>query len=250
MTDVAVNGGAALEIGDGIVARINSLAGDGALVIGSSDPTTYLGIGFNGGATTTFSGSITGAGSLELVGGSLRLTGASSISGDLIVCSCATLTISGPGASFAVAGNPFGLGRTEIDGTLSVQNGGTFTTDDLAVVGSMTVSGANSTATVNGLTLVGAIPSFTPASLRIENGGRMNSVGGAIIANDFSVPNVTVTGMGSVWQIGTALEVGDASLSGLPGSLTISDRGVVNVSGTTTIASDPSRWASVRRPSR
>jgi fibronectin-binding autotransporter adhesin len=240
VTDVAVNGGGTLEIGNGIAAGINSLAGAGALVIGSSDPTTYLGIGFNGGATTTFSGSITGAGSLELVGGSLALTGASSISGDLIVCSCATLTISGPGASFAVAGNPFGLGGTEIDGTLNVQNGGAFTTNDLAVVGSMTVNGANSTATVNGLTLVGAIPSFTPASLTIENGGRMNSVGGAIIANDFSVPNVTVTGMGSVWQIGTALEVGDAFLSGLPGSLTISDRGVVNVSGTTTIASDPS----------
>ena len=212
VTDVTVNGGAALEIGNGIVARINSLAGGGTLVIGSSDPTTYLGIGFNGGATTTFSGSITGAGSLDLVGGSLTLTGASSIGGDLTVCSCATLTISGPGASFA------GLDRTEIDGTLNVLNGGTFTTSDLAVVGSMTVSGENSTATVNGLTLVGAIPSFTPASLRIENGGRMNSVGGAIIANDFSVPNVTVTGMGSVWQIGTALEVGDASLSGLPGA--------------------------------
>jgi autotransporter-associated beta strand protein len=79
-TALAVNSGATLVIADAVAAQIGSLAdagsGGGAIVIGPSDSSTLLTIAGN--ATTTFSGTLSGAGSLELDNGtSLTLTGAS-----------------------------------------------------------------------------------------------------------------------------------------------------------------------------
>ena len=237
-TNVAVNSGGTLQIGNGVAARISSLAGDGAVVIGSSGPTTSLRIGgTSGNPSTTFSGAIAGAGSLRLSRGSLTLTGASSLGGDLTVNSGATLTTSGAGAWVEVGGLPSGKRGVDVTGTLNVSNGATFTAKrNVFVSGRMTVSGAS--ATVNEATAVGAIPVFSPAaSLRIENGGTLNSVGDAFITNLFSRPSVTVTGAGSVWQVGGALNVGDPTTSaGLAGTLTVSNGGVVNVTGATRIA--------------
>ena len=239
--DVFVGAGSTVRIVNGFNANFGSLSGGGSVVIGPTSSSTFLGIGFGSTAATTFLGSITGAGTLEMSGGSLTLTGVNSIGGDLMVCDCAMLTISGPGASFAAGGDPFGIQGTEVDGTLHVVNGGAFTTAELVVAGSMLVSGANATATINGVTVVGAFPSPVASSLTIENGGVVNSIGGAFIATvaPLSVPNVTVTGAGSTWNVGTGLDVGGV-MSGLgsPAALTVANGGVVNVSGVTTIGAD------------
>ena len=82
-TAVKVNTGATLIIADAVQADIGSLAGGGSVQIGTADATTTLFIGAGSPATTTFSGAITGPGSLELDGGSLTLTGAgNNIGGD------------------------------------------------------------------------------------------------------------------------------------------------------------------------
>ncbi|MGZ3307621.1 MAG: beta strand repeat-containing protein, partial [Xanthobacteraceae bacterium] len=180
-TALAVNLGATLRIGNGFTnVQIGSLAdgasGGGGIVIGASDPTTVLTIAGNG--STTFSGAFSGAGSLELDGGSLTLTGASNggnigtIGGDLSLCNCDTggLTISG--GSLIV--NGFAQGVTVESGTLAVINGGklrvgdTPAANDLLVASNMIISGAGSSVTVNGFTGIGI---FGPATLSISSGG-------------------------------------------------------------------------------
>ena len=103
----AVNAGATLTFGDSADVFIGTLgngpSGGGTVVIGPTDPTAYLSITPD--TSTTFSGSFSGAGSLELSNTSttLTLTGASNggnigtIGGDLTLCNCfgGGLTIDG-----------------------------------------------------------------------------------------------------------------------------------------------------------
>jgi fibronectin-binding autotransporter adhesin len=242
-TALAVNLGATLTVGNGVNAQIGSLAdatsGGGAVVIGASDPTTLLTIAGN--SSTTFSGTFSGVGSLELDSGSLTLTGAShggnigTIGGDLSLCNCDSggLTISG--GSLIV--NGFAMGVTVTGGTLAVINGGmlqvgnTPAANDLLVASNMIVSGAGSTVTVGGFTGVGI---FGPGSLTISNGGVVNSQSGAEIDGFFpglGIPAATVTGAGSTWNVGgSGLTVGGGSTGG-PGMLMISNGGVVNATG-------------------
>ena len=124
------------------------------------------------------------------------------------------------------------MGVAVFGGTLAVINGGTLQVGpggqpDLLVAGNMIVSGAGSAVTVAGFTGVGV---FGPGVLTISNGGVLNSQGGAEIdAFPFGTgtPQVTVTGPGSTWNVGGGLAVGGGSTGG-PGSLTISNGGVVN----------------------
>jgi autotransporter-associated beta strand protein/T5SS/PEP-CTERM-associated repeat protein len=245
-TALAVNLGATLTIGNGVNAQIGSLAdgisGGGGVVIGASDPSTVLNIAGN--SSTTFSGTFSGAGSLEIDDGvALTLTGASNggnigtIGGDLSLCNCDSggLTISG--GSLIV--NGFSMGVTVTGGTLAVINGGTLqvgnppATHDLLVASNMIVSGAGSTVTVSGFTGVGI---FGPGSLTISNGGVLNSQSGAEIDGLFpglGIPTAIVTGSGSTWNVGgSGLTVGGGSTSG-PGRLTVSNGGVVNTSSLT-----------------
>jgi autotransporter-associated beta strand protein/T5SS/PEP-CTERM-associated repeat protein len=240
-TALAVNLGATLRIGNGVNAQIGSLAdgasGGGSVVIGPSDNTTLLTIAGNG--STTFSGAFSGAGSLELDGGSLTLTGASNggnigtIGGDLSLCNCDNggLTISG--GSLTV--NGFAQGVTVESGTLAVINGGklqvgdTPAANDLLVASNMIISGAGSSVTVNGFTGIGI---FGPATLSISSGGVLNSQSGAEIDSILGTPTATVTGPGSTWNVGGfGLSVGGGSI-GNPGKLTISNGGAVNTNVT------------------
>jgi autotransporter-associated beta strand protein/T5SS/PEP-CTERM-associated repeat protein len=244
-TALAVNLGATLAIADGVAAQIGSLAdgvsGGGGVQIGTSDPTTLLTIAGN--SSTTFSGTFSGAGSLELDSGSLTLTGASNggnigtIGGDLSLCNCddGGLMISGG----ALTVNGFSQGVTVTGGTLAVINGGTLQVgntpgaNDLLVASNMIISGAGSTVTVSGFTGVGI---FGPGSLTISNGGVLNSQGGAeidIFDPSLGTPTATVTGPGSTWNVGgLGLTVGGGSTAG-PGRLTVSNGGVVNTSSLT-----------------
>ena len=248
----SVNAGATLVLGDGSAAtEIGSLAGGGAVIIGPTDPGTLLAI--VGSSSTTFSGSFSGAGSLELdnIGTSLTLTGASNggnigtIGGDLTLCDCFAggLTISG--GSLIVGGNgPLG-GVNVMGGTLSVINGGTLQIGSLAtpaallVSANMIISGPGSSVTVTGgPTGIGIFGQTS--SLVISNGGVLNSQAGAEIdAFPFDPspgqPSVTVTGAGSTWNVGdpgfgVTLAVGGGSTPGA-GTLTIANGGTVNVAG-------------------
>ena len=244
-TAVTVNRGAVLAIADTYFPQIGSLAdgpsGGGSVVIGVSDASTALSIA--GSANTTFSGAFAGVGSLSLDGtGMLTLTGASNggnigtIGGDLGLCNCDTGGLTINGGTLTV--NSFSAGVTVEGGTLAVINGGKLQIGpggqpDLLVASNMIVSGAGSTVTVAGVTGIGI---FGPnALLTISNGGVLNSQSGAEIDAFLpgGAPAVTVTGPGSAWNVGNVLFVGNGpSSSGGPGTLTISNGGVVNVNGT------------------
>ena len=88
-TAVTVNSGATLSIADHVHETMGSLAGGGSVVIGPSAHDTALRVGGTG-ASTTFSGAITGAGSLFIDGsGTLTLTGTgNNIGGDLDISAC------------------------------------------------------------------------------------------------------------------------------------------------------------------
>jgi len=247
-TAVTVNRGAVLAIADTFFPQIGSLAdglsGGGSVVIGVTDASTALSIA--GSASTTFSGAFTGVGSLSLDGtGMLTLTGASNggnigtIGGDLDLCNCDTggLTISGG----TLTVNSLFMGVAVEGGTLAVINGGKLQIGpggqpDLLVASNMIVSGAGSTVTVAGVTGIGI---FGPnALLTISNGGVLNSQSGAEIDAFLpgGTPAVTVTGPGSAWNVGNVLFVGNGpSSSGGPGTLTISNGGIVSVNGTVNV---------------
>jgi len=231
-----VNAGAALTVGNGAFAEIGSLAGGGTVTIGPSSSSSLLSI--VGDSSITFSGTFAGRGSLELDNtASLTLTGASNggnigtIGGDLTLCS----SCSGP--ALTISGGSLTVGHSTIveGGTLTVTNGGTLTTTNFGVAGSAVITGAGSSVTVTGQTIIG---NFAPASLTISNGGVLNSQDGADIATGLpflGTPTATVTGPGSTWNVGGSfgLSVGDGSVG--PGALTIAKGGGVNSTGPTII---------------
>jgi fibronectin-binding autotransporter adhesin len=242
-----VNTGATLALADGVSAEIGALAGGGSVALGGSmDTGTFLSIA--GGTSTTFSGSFSGAGTLELntTGTTLTLTGASNggnigtIGGTLDLCSCFAggVTISGGSLTVGVD-SPFGGVQVE-GGTLSVINGGRLQIGSLSnpaalgVSSNMLISGPGSSVTVTGGPT--SIGFSGPATLSISNGGVLNSLGGAEI-DSFGpgTPSVTVTGPGSTWNVGggffPGLFVGDGGVGDGPGLLTIANGGAVNVNG-------------------
>jgi T5SS/PEP-CTERM-associated repeat protein len=222
-TAVMVNTGATLIIADTIQADIGSLAGGGSVQIGTADATTTLFIGAGSPATTTFSGAITGPGSLELDGGSLTLTGAgNNIGGDFTVCACDVNGVTIKGGSLVVGG------LTSVEGgTLAVSNGGTLTTGDLGVGSNMTISGVGSVVTATGNTGIGV---GGPGTLMISGGGVLNSQGATEIDSFAGTPAVTVTGAASTWNVSAKMTVGNGAFSG-PGSLIIANGGAVNATG-------------------
>ncbi len=237
LPNFAVDAGATLTVGDSADIFIGTLgngsSGGGTVVIGPTSAAAYLSI--TPATSTTFSGSFSGLGSLELSNTSttLTLTGASNggnigtIGGDLTLCNCfgGGLTIDGG----ALTVNGLGQGVLVNGGTLSVVNGGTLQDNaDLLVASTMVVSGSGSSVTVNGVTGVGI---FAGGNVTISNGGRLNSVGGAEIDSFFDAASVTVTGSGSTWTVGaTGLIVGGGSTGGV-GMLSISNGGQMNAAG-------------------
>ena len=162
------------------------------------------------------------------------------IGGNLIVdnCSCSTSNLTISGGSLTVNGTGgFGNGVSVFAGTLTVNNGATVQIgsvslpSDLFVADTMTITGAGTSVTVSGATgVVGIFP--TPAlSLTISNGAALNSQGGAEIDSIFGPATATVTGPGSRWNVGSLAPVGGSGTFEGPGTLTISNGGVVNANG-------------------
>jgi autotransporter-associated beta strand protein/T5SS/PEP-CTERM-associated repeat protein len=192
-------------------------------------------LSFAGNSNTTFAGTITGTGTLEIDDSALlTLTGQGSDIGAVVVCNCDSngLTING-GSLNVTDPTPFVGGTFVEGGTLSVINGGALQTTNLVVSSALLISGPGSTVNVSP-TGITEISSFIgPASVTIANGGLLSTPGGAAIdaANPDFIPTVTVTGAGSTWNVGTGLAVGGGGSFGGPGILTISNGGVVNSTG-------------------
>ena len=238
LPNFAVDTGATLTVGDSADVFIGTLgngpSGGGTVAIGPTGAAAYLSI--TPATSTTFSGSFSGLGSLELSNTSttLTLTGASNggnigtIGGDLTLCNCFGGGLTIDGGSLVVNGGFQGI---VIDGgTLSVLNGGTLQDNlDLLVAGSMVVSGPGSSVTVAGVTGIGI---FTSGTLTISNGGALNSQSGVEIDSFFGTPSVMVTGAGSTWTVGGGfgLRVGNGSTGG-EGTLTVTNGGRVDVTG-------------------
>jgi autotransporter-associated beta strand protein/T5SS/PEP-CTERM-associated repeat protein len=251
---VTVNSGATASITDSVHATIGSLAdgsaGGGSVLIGVGATGFASKLTVDGPGSSTFSGTITGPGSLEMDGsGSLTLTGTGShIGGDLTLCSCSTGGLTIRGGSLAVDGSS--LGVEVLGGTLAVTNGGTLHVGTsptpsgslLVAGGNMLIDGAGSTVTVVGLTGVGILG---PGTLTISSGGVLNSQIGAeidaFVPPSFGISTVTVTGPGSTWNVGGAfgfgLTVGGGSTGG-PGVLVIANGAVVNSTTYTTIGDE------------
>jgi autotransporter-associated beta strand protein/T5SS/PEP-CTERM-associated repeat protein len=217
--------GSSGPLGDGNISA-GSIEGAGTYQLG----TNRLIVGSNN-LSTTVSGSIldggtfggTDASLVKTGSGTLTLTGSSNIGGNLTLCACGTGGVTISGGSFT-AGS-----FVEIDGgTLAVTNGGTLQTADVLVAGKMTVTGAGSTVTASGVTVVGF---FGPGALTIASGAVFNSQGGSEIDTfvpELGLPSVLVTGSGSTWNVGgPGLLVGNGNTGG-PGTLTIANGGTVN----------------------
>ncbi len=147
-----VNKGSTFTVPDGTTVPIGSLSdganGGGSVVIGPVDPTTLLEIGTDN-TSTSFSGVITGAGSLEKLGtGTLTLTGkGSNIGGLLSICDCSGI------GGLNIAGGTFIAAGVEIDGggRLQVTQGGSLTGQFLTQLdgGDVLVDGAGSRLTTS-----------------------------------------------------------------------------------------------------
>jgi autotransporter-associated beta strand protein/T5SS/PEP-CTERM-associated repeat protein len=213
-----VNDGAGLLLADGVDAAIASLAdgpdGGGTVVLGLVDlgspaVNSYLAVGLDD-TNTTFSGVITGVGSLEKTGaGTLTLTGDSTIGGDLILCDC-----NGSGG-LAIAGGSFSAGGSvEVtDSTLSITLGGILRQADptgfLGIdAGTVLVDGAGSEVTAAGAALLSG------SALTISNGGNVEAA--VLVATESSFSVVS----------GGVLEQTDASFG------FIFDSGALTVDGT------------------
>ncbi|MFC4174540.1 autotransporter domain-containing protein [Microvirga sp. GCM10011540] len=234
---VTVGGGGTYRVEDNEV--IGSLAGIGTVSIGGGQTLT---VGEND-RDSTFAGTLSGDGSLEVVGdGTLTLTGTSNLGGDIDVC-CSSLDIQG---NVAVGGDAIVTG-----GSLSVTKGGRLVAAGAAgmMSGSMTVSGGSLLEAAAFGTVVGGdfivtgsgsvarsgvatfMAAFGNSHLTVSNGGRLETTGDAELG--FGV-TAAVEGATSAWTVGGDLFVGGDSS---PGSLTLADGGEVNA-GTVSINED------------
>lgn len=224
-----VNGTTVVSPGMGDV-EFGSLEGSGSVQIGSGSNFVT-----DTDTNTTFSGSFSGGGSLEVDGsGTLTVTGNSSLGGDITTC-CANLVIKGnfnilgdaivQGGSLTVStgGHLNAAGAAGIMfGDLTVEGGGTL---DASAFGSVT--GGNFTVTGPGSRATSGVASFLaildPGRVIVSNGGRLETAGDAEIGVNVTA---TVDGAASSWTIGQTLFVGDDSVG--PGTMVLTDAGRVS----------------------
>ncbi len=116
-------------------------------------------------------------------------------------------------------------------GTLSIEGDGQVAAESASIaqaagsIGLATVSGQQSTWTITEQLVVGERggSSLSPASLHIENGGRVSNAGAIIGSFSGSFGSAVVGGAGSTWATSATLSIG----SGGSGTLAIADSGHV-----------------------
>lgn len=190
---VAISSGASLAIAASVSSVIGGLSGAGSVALSVS---SVLTVDVADGRTDTFSGVISGDGTFEKEDlGTLILTGTGSSVNALQVC-CGVLDIQGGGMT--VAGDTIVSG-----GTLKVTQGGTLSTDLLAIGYGMEISSGGHV-TVGTYTQVGVLGGET----LLVSDSVLESQGEAQILSIFSSTVATVTGSTSLWSIGTDLTIG------------------------------------------
>lgn len=210
-------------------------------VIGNSISPFTFGVGTvtvtGAGSTWTNSSDLyvgsAGLGSLNVESGGQVINTGVGMLGNL-TSSVGAATVTGAGSTWTNSSD-FYVGRFG-QGTLNIEAGGQVSNVGRGVIGSQdnsvgtaTVSGTGSTWT-NAFQLI--VGEFGQGTLNIEAGGQVSNVGSGVIGNfDGSAGTATVTGTGSTWTNLTNLLVG---ISG-PGTLNISDSGLVIVGSNTVI---------------
>ncbi len=244
--------GGSLGFGMLTTATFGGLSGDKAIVL-STIFASGLGLSVGGNsASTTYSGSLSGLGSLTKTGaGTLTLTGSNTQRAGTTV-KTGILAVSGSGASIAHASANFIVGDASgDDGTLRIADGGSVSSRNSYIArssgstGTVTVTGKDSSWTNSDDLHVG---DWGMGTLLISDGGRVSSMEGRIGYGYGSTGMVIVTGAGSTWAASGALRVGSGT-----GTLAISDGGEVSddsayigfhnySSGTVTVEGEDSIW--------
>lgn len=204
-------------------------------------------IGRDAGASGTMT--VTGVGSLwrdnnfitigNLGGGSLTIEDAGRVEsfGTTLggnVGGTGTVTVTGAGSTLDNGFGAFLVGFGG-DGTLTITEGGQVSVDSLSFsvignslgsTGAVTVSGDGSLWSTGRFSIL-LVAAGGNGTLSIENGGRVDSLGGAIGRNPGVSGTVSVTGSGSQWNNSQNVFVGAGGAGG-DGELTIANGGQVN----------------------
>jgi T5SS/PEP-CTERM-associated repeat protein/autotransporter-associated beta strand protein len=213
----------------GVVSNTDGVLGNSD---GSSGTVTVDGIGSSWNNSGNLTVGNAGTGALTLSSGGA----VSNTDSYLGYSASGTVTVDGAGSTWTNTGNLY-LGYLNT-GALNISNGGVVNSSVgwLAVAtgtsGTATVDGAGSTWTNSSNLLVG---DNGTGKLTITNGGTVSNTNGTIGSSFASGSNgtVTVDGAGSSWTNSATLQVGSLG----SGTLTISGGGVVNATGTVTLAS-------------
>ncbi|KQZ73892.1 hypothetical protein ASE06_16385 [Sphingopyxis sp. Root214] len=193
----------ALQIGDG--GTTGSIAGDIVVNAGT-------GVSFNRSDSSSYGGSITGAGVIFVDEGQLTLTGNSSVGGTINVQQNATLIIN--------------AGNTVSTGAVATVGGGT-----ISVSGSGSAFAAQR---LNALTSTGA------TTVNVTNGGTIRTTAGPVSLAPTGAAGpatLNVSGTGSLVDIAGALTAANGALAGTTATVTISGGGTVRSSGLNVIGS-------------
>ncbi|WP_230413190.1 autotransporter-associated beta strand repeat-containing protein [Paraburkholderia antibiotica] len=219
---VTVNGGATLALQD-FSQTVNDLSGAGAVTLGSSAATVLTA---NNTAATTFSGVISGAGSVDKTGtAALTLSGANTYSGGTTVTA---------GTLIATSGSALGTGAVTNDAALQLD----FATNSTLA---NTLSGTGSLTKTSAGTATLTAASSTQGAVSVNAGTLQFSQGGAFNAASYTTQTGATTGIGSTSQLsttgaftqatGSTLDVALGANSPAITAATASLAGTLNVTG-------------------
>ncbi len=172
-------------------------------------------------ALLSIAGTLTNLAGGTLTGGTFQVAGVLQLPGTL-TANAAAVVLDGPDALITdLAFGDLLAGLSANSGSLTVRDGGSFTTwVDFANGGTLTVMAASS------LTVFGAYTQAGAGSLTVQTGGRLNLLGGGTAAGTLRDAGAFLVGSGAVLTVtGTYTETG---------AVTVADAAVLTVSGTLT----------------
>jgi fibronectin-binding autotransporter adhesin len=202
---MSVASGATFDL-NGVNATVGSLAGGGNVTLGAG--TLSIGSAFNPGPgmPVTFSGSISGPGAVNVIGGSQVLAGSSTFAGGLLVQG-GSVTLSNPA-------NGFGGGLTVTGGSVAVTAAAPFT-------GGLTVTGGTVTISVPSLftgavTVAGNGPVF--GTLSVDGDDRLGAAGNALFVHGGTFAAAATFSTSRAVTLGDAAGNGEGTFSIASGS--------------------------------
>ena len=205
-----VESGSVLQVGSGVTGSIaGNIANEGVVLFSRTNASSY-------------SGSLTGAGTLEKhLAGSLTLTGNSPMTGAIRVDG-GGLTLSGPNARLGSVSSSLDIGQTAAT-TMAVSNGAILTTGTStigrgaggALPSTVSVNGANSAWLAQDLTLGGA----SAGTLSILSGGTVSAT--RAVVGQAAIGNMSIDGAQSSLTVADVLDVG-STVAGA-GTITLSN---------------------------